>query len=135
MTPSALAGRRRYTCRKTSDGILADDIEISGRGLHVFLESADAKRLCFDRMQGVKETDASFIYNYQLLDRLCDLFNNVRGYDNNSRMFLKALRQHIVKLHAHNRVETETGSSKRTTFLLLAKQMIVETIVFMPSER
>lgn len=94
---------------KASYRILADHIQILGCSLHIFVKSADAERFGFDRLQGVKEADASFIKNDQLLDRLCDLFDDVRGYDNDPRVLPEAVCQHVIKLHAHNRIEAKDG--------------------------
>ena len=92
---------------KASYRILADHIQILGCSLHIFVKSADAERFGFDRLQDVKEADASFVKNDQLLNCLCDLFNDVGGYKNDPRMFLKTLCQHIVKLHTHNCIKSE----------------------------
>ena len=95
------------TCYKASNRILTDDIEISGCGLHIFLKPTDTKCFCFNRLQCIKEADASFINNDQFLNGLCDFLDDVGGYDNHSRMFLKTLCQHIVKFHTHNSIEAQ----------------------------
>ena len=65
---------------KSSHGILPDHIQMGSCRVHVFLQSADTERLFFYGLQGIEETNTAFINNDQFVDRLCDLFNNVRGH-------------------------------------------------------
>lgn len=46
---------------KAANRILTDYVYILGSCFHVFLQPADTKRLCFNRLQRVKKPDASLI--------------------------------------------------------------------------
>lgn len=94
---------------KAAHGVLPDDVPVFRRRFHVLLQPADAEGFCLHRLQGVKEAHAAPVDEDQLLDRLCDLLDDVGGDEDDPGVLLEALRQHVVKLHAHEGVKAEHG--------------------------
>ena len=77
------------------------------RGVHVPFQAADAPRLFLHRLKRIEKADTAAVDNNELLNGFRDFLDDMRGDEDDPRVPPEALRQHVVKFDAHDRIEAE----------------------------